>query len=72
MCVKTDIWLHETHAYENKCSYHKVVNLFKDLGKLSARGGCGGGGRMAKNNCLKIICNITILKDCKKKIVLPL
>ena len=54
MCVKTDIWLHETHAYENKCSYHKVVNLFKDLGKLSARGGCGGGGRMVKNNCLKV------------------
>lgn len=58
MCVKTDIWLHETHACENKCSYHKVVNLFKDLGKLSARGGCGGGGWMDEkkhciNNCIK-------------------
>ena len=53
MCVKTDIWLQKMHAFENKCYYHKVDKIFKNLRKMSAGGGCGGGGRMAKNNYIK-------------------
>ena len=41
------------HAFENKCYYHKVDKIFKNLRKMPAGGGCGGGGRMAKNNYIK-------------------
>ena len=34
---------------------HKVDNFYKYIRKLFARGGCGGGGRMGKNNFIKTI-----------------
>ena len=39
----------------NKYYYHNVGNLYKDLKNLSAGGGCGGGGWMEKNNCIKLL-----------------
>ena len=50
MCIKIEIWLYKTHAFENKSYYHKVDYFKKGLGKLYAGGGCGGGGWMEKNN----------------------
>ena len=50
MCIKIEIWLYKTHAFENKSHYHKVDYFKKGLGKLYAGGGCGGGGWMEKNN----------------------
>ena len=44
MCIKIEIWLYKTHAFENKSYYHKVDYFKKGLG------GCGGGGWMEKNN----------------------
>lgn len=54
MCIKTNVPLHKTHAFERNV-YHKVDNILKDLLKLPERGGRGGGGRMGKKNCLKIL-----------------
>ena len=61
MCIKTNVPLHKTHAFERNAFYHKVDNILKDLVKLPERGGRGGGGRMGKvKKTVSKYCNITV------------
>lgn len=70
MCVKKDIWLHKTHTFEIKCYYHKVDNFYRSKKTVCKRRVWWG--RLDGEKQLSQITNITVLKDCKKEMVILL
>ena len=73
MCVKKDIWLHKTHMFEIKCYYHKVDNFYRSKKTVCKR--WVWWGRLdgeKKKTTVSNYCNITVLKDCKKEMVILL
>ena len=72
MCVKKDIWLHKTHMFEIKCYYHKVDNFYRSKKTVCKRWVWWGRLDGEKKTTVSNYCNITVLKDCKKEMVILL